>query len=129
MQDVESNFAFLISSLRSSSDISLFFEDFLSDEEKTMLTKRLMLHMMLENGYQMSEIKSVLLMSFDTIRIHNHVWKKGGKTYRTILQKIAKREKAKEFWEKVEKVLKPFELAMTAKTNMGSRAKLLNRDY
>ena len=46
--ELQDNFAYLISSLHKSSDIQQFFETFLTDEEKTMLTKRLMLHLMLE---------------------------------------------------------------------------------
>lgn len=128
-EDLKENFSFLISSLHSTLDIEQFFEDFLSDEEKTMLNKRLMLYLMLENNYKSSEIKAVLGMSRETIRVHQNIWKKGGTGYKNVIKKIAKREQTKLFWEKVEKILKPLELTVTAKTNMKSRAKLLSGDY
>ena len=46
-----------------------------------------------------------------------------------MLQKLAKREKTKLFWKKVESILKPLDLALHAKSDMKSRAKLINRDY
>ncbi|HVF69253.1 MAG TPA: Trp family transcriptional regulator, partial [Xanthomonadales bacterium] len=109
---------FLISSLQSFKDIEMFFDDFMTDEEKAMLIKRLMLHMMLENSYKASEIKIVLGMSRETIRVHQNIWKKGGKVYKSMLQKIAKRENTKQFWKKVESTLKPFDLTMQSKSNM-----------
>lgn len=124
--DVETkeHFASLISSLKTSSEIEKFFQDFLTREEITMLTKRLMLHLMLENGYKTQEIESVLAMSKETIRVHKHIWERGGSTYKIILQKIAARETAKRFWAKVDKILKPIDLLMKSRTNMKARAKL-----
>ncbi|HVF69900.1 MAG TPA: Trp family transcriptional regulator [Xanthomonadales bacterium] len=128
-EELEDHFSFLISSLHSSQDIERFFSDFLTSEEKSMLTKRLMLHLMLENGYTVSHIKAVLNMSRETIRVHQHVWGKGGNTYKVMLQKIAHREKTKEFWKKVEQILRPFDLALQSKTNMKARAKIAGKDY
>ena len=127
MQDeLRDNFAYLISALHRSKDIENFLEDFLTQEEKTMLAKRLMLHLMLENGYKPSEIEAVLGMSRETIRVHKKIWSRGGETYRSMIRKIAKRGKTKEFWQKVEKILKPLEYALQAKNNMKARAKLYN---
>ena len=123
--ELDDNFAFLISSLSESSEIKQFFQDFLTDEEKTMLTKRLMLHLMLEQGYNQSQIKTVLSMSRETIRVHKRVWERGGTIYKMIIRKIAKREKTKQFWKTVEKILQPLNLALQAKTNMKTRAKLM----
>jgi uncharacterized protein YerC len=125
-EELRDNFAFLISALHKSKDIEQFFEDFLTREEKTMLAKRLMLHLMLENEYTALEIQAVLGMSRDTIRIHKDLWNRGGETHKEMIRKIAKREKTKEFWKKVEKILKPLEHALQAKTNMKARSKLLN---
>ena len=72
-KELDDHFSSLISSLQSPNDIDGFFNDFLSAEEKTMLTKRLMLHLMLENGYQTPAIKAVLGMSFETIRVHKNI--------------------------------------------------------
>ena len=38
--ELDENFAFLISSLSQATEIKQFFQDFLTDEEKTMLTDR-----------------------------------------------------------------------------------------
>lgn len=127
--ELEEHFASLISSLQHAKDIEQFFQDFLTKEEKIMLTKRLMLHLMFENGYKPSQIESVLGMSRETIRVHGNVWSKGGTVYKTIIGKIAKREKAKRFWEKVEKILKPIDLALRAKTDMGARAKFATGEW
>lgn len=125
-EELQDNFAYLISTLHQSKEIENFFEDFLTREEKTMLAKRLMLHLMLENGYKSSEIAAVLSVSHETIRVHKEIWHRGGETYRKMIRKIAKREKTKEFWQRVEKILKPLEYALESKTNIKSRSKLLN---
>ena len=45
-----------------------------------------------------------------------------------IIRKIAKREKTKQFWKSVKKILQPLNLALQAKTNMKARAKLMTGD-
>ncbi len=127
--ELQDNFAFLISSLSSSTDIEQFFETFLTDEEKTMLTKRLMLYLMFENKYTSAEIARVLGFSRETVRTHRYVWGKSNKKYRQIIASVSKRRKTKIFWSKVERALKPLELALQAKSNMKARAKLLSGDY
>lgn len=119
----------MISSLASSSDIQHFFQTFLTEEEKVMLTKRLMLHLMLENKYSYSEITEVLSVSNETVYKHKLVWEKGDETYKTVIAKIAKKKKTSAFWLQIEKFLRPLELGLEAKTNMKARAKLMSRDY
>jgi uncharacterized protein YerC len=126
---LEDNFSFLISSLQNAKDIEDFFGDFFSSEEKTMLTKRLMLHCMLYAGYSTSQIHAVLGVSQETIRVHKHLFKNGGETYKKIIRKISDREKTKEFWSKVEEILKPVGLLLKSKSDMKARAKLLSGDY
>lgn len=127
--ELEEHFASLISSLQNAKDIKQFFQDFLTKEEKTMLTKRLMLHLMFENGYKPFQIETVLSMSRETIRVHGNIWSRGGVVYKQIISKIAKREKAKRFWEKVEKILKPIDLALRSKTDMKARAKFASGNW
>jgi|WetSurMetagenome_2_1015567.scaffolds.fasta_scaffold95209_2 uncharacterized protein YerC len=129
MIELQDNFAYLVSSLSNSVEIQQFFNDFLSDEEKLMLSKRLMLHLMLENGYEAEEICAVLGITKETVRIHKTIRILGGSAYKTIIKKIARREKTKQFWKKVENALKPLDLMLQAKTNMKARAKLLSGDY
>lgn len=127
--ELEENFSFLISSLHDSSEIVDFFNDFFSSEEKTMLTKRLMLHLMLDAGYRTTQIQTVLGMSQETIRVHKSFFRNGGETYKKTIRKIASREKAKQFWSRVEQILKPVDLFLKSKSDMKARAKLLSGDY
>lgn len=129
LAELQDNFAFLISSLSSSKDIEHFFETFLTEEEKIMLTKRLMLHLMLGNGYEITEISTVLGLSKETVYKHKSISQSGDDTYKVIISKIASRRKTKEFWQQVEKLLRPIVLALDSKTNMKSRAKFLSGDY
>lgn len=128
-QEIKNHFASLIAILTSPKEIEKFFEDFLREEEKIMLVKRLMIHLMLENGYRPSQIKTVLGVSRETIRIHQHIWTRGGEVYRKIIKKIAKKEKGTRFWEKVEKILTPIDLALRSKTDMRARAKFARGDW
>ncbi len=123
--ELDDNFAFLISSLSSSSDIRKFFEIFLTDEEKTMLAKRLMLHLMLENGYGLAEASAILCMSNETVYKHKRIYNTGSKAYKNIIEKIARRDKTKRFWREVNKLLRPLDLALRAKSDMKARAELL----
>jgi uncharacterized protein YerC len=127
--ELQDNFALLISSLSSSHDIRHFFEAFLSDEEKIMLTKRLMLHLMLERGYSASEISAVLGISGETVRTHRLVRGKGDAVYREIITKLAAKKKTNDFWKSVESALKPLGYALQAKSSMKARAKLLSGEY
>lgn len=127
--ELKDNFAFLISSLSSRNDIEQFFQDFLTREENTMLTKRLMLHLMLENGYRTSDIQAFLSISKETVRVHKNVWEKGGATYRKVIEKIAKQEKTKQFFKKLENLFKPIDLAMRSRSDMKARAKFGSGDW
>lgn len=128
-EDLEEYFSILISNLNNPKEIESFFNDFLTSEEKLMLTKRLMLHLMLENNYKDFEIEQVLKISGETVRVHRNIWSKGGTAYKKVIGKIAGKQKTKLFWKKIEKMLKPLELALEAKTNMKSRARLASADF
>jgi uncharacterized protein YerC len=127
--ELSDNFVYLVSSLHSSKDIEQFLNAFLTEEEKMMMAKRLMLHLMLENKYDASQIAAILNVSRETIRNHKIVWLTGGKTYKSIIAKLAKREKTKQLWRKVERILKPLDLMLHSRSNMKARAKLLSGDY
>ena len=94
-----------------------------------MLSKRLMLHLMLENGYDVVEISNVLSLSKETVYKHKMIAQGGDETYKIIISKIASRRNTKEFWKNVEKILRPAVLALDAKSNMKARAKFLSGDY
>ena len=105
-KDLREHFMDLISSLQRLSEVEGFFNDFLTKEEKIMLGKRLMLHLMLEKGYKTGEISSALSISPETVRIHKLVWNNSNPLYKKLLSKIAQKDKNKEFWKKVEEKLK-----------------------
>ncbi|PIP74428.1 MAG: hypothetical protein COX78_02230 [Candidatus Levybacteria bacterium CG_4_10_14_0_2_um_filter_35_8] len=128
-EDLKESFASLISSLQTSNEIEQFFKDFLTNEESTMLAKRLMIYLMLENKHTASDIELVLSMSRESIRFHQKAWENGGEVYKKVIAKIAKRQKTREFLKKVEKLLKPIDLALSAKTNMKARAKFASGDW
>ncbi|MBI2443250.1 MAG: hypothetical protein HYV40_05085 [Candidatus Levybacteria bacterium] len=128
-KDIEENFLFLVSTLHRPEVIQQFFSDFLTNEEKTMLSKRLMLHLMLEKGYKQSEIQSAVRMSRESIRVHESKWSRGSRTYKLILRKLVDHARDKEFWVKVEKALKPLELFVKARHDMKARAKFLSGEF
>lgn len=127
--ELKENFASLISSLSSSSEIEQFFHDFLTKEENTMLMKRLMIHLMFENGYRNSDIRALLGVSKETVRHHRDIWQRGGENYKKTISKIAKKEKTREFFRKLENIFKPLSLAMKAQGDMKARAKFATGDW
>lgn len=127
--ELKENFASLISSLSSKNDIEQFFQDFLTREENTMLTKRLMMHLMIENGHRTSDIQAFLSVSKETVRIHKNVWGKGVDTYKKVISKIAKREKTRQFFKKLEKMFRPIELEMKSRNDIKARAKFASGDW
>lgn len=128
-EEINEHFSYLIASMKSANDIDHFFRVFLTEEERTMLSKRLMLHLLLETGRTGGQIAAILHVSKETIRVHRHVWKSGDELYKNIIKQIAQRKRLKEFWRKVEKVFTPIELALRAKTDMRARAKLASGDW
>lgn len=128
-RELDDHFASLISSFYDSKEIEHFFQEFLTREERLMLLKRLMLHLMLENGYKISDIRSMLGMSRETIRVHRSLWIKGGSVYKNIIGKLARKEKTKRFWQKVEKTLRPIDLALRSKRDMRARAKFASGEW
>ena len=128
-REIRESFSSLISTLSDSLEIQKFFNDFLTREEQIMLSKRLMLHLMLERGYKNFQIESILGISKDTVRIHKAIWERGGNVYKEILGKIAKKSEVRDLWRKFEKLLQPLDLAFKARNDMRARAKLASADW
>lgn len=125
-KELKENFADLVSSLSKKSDIEDFFSSFLTKEEDLMLTKRLMMHLMLENGYKDSQIHSVLGVSRETIRVHRELWERGGPVYKELLSKLAKKEKTREFLKNLARKLRPLDDFLGAKNDMKARARFIS---
>lgn len=123
------NLTYLISTLKNSKEIEEFLNDFLTREEKIMLAKRLMLHLMLENKFLSSQIQTSLGVSRETVRTHQKIWEHGGKVYKEYIQKLIKRENTIKLWKEIEKLLKPVELLLKAKGDIKARAKLASGEW
>lgn len=122
-QDLKENFSSLIATLNTSSEIRQFFNEFLTHEEQLMLTKRLMLHLMLERGYRTSQIQSTLGITKETIRIHRTIEGKGNVLYKRVLSKIDRKAEKRLFWKKLEKTLRPAGFLLTKEENLKSKSK------
>jgi len=125
LKEIREHFFYLISNLNDSSEIENFFDSFLSEEEKIMLAKRLVLIMMIKRGYPPHLIQSTLNISYETTRLHSEKLALKNENFHTTIERLIKREKTKEFWEKIDQLLKPFELALRSKTDMKARAELM----
>ena len=127
--ELEEQLSFIIQSLTGKTEISSFLNEFLTTEEKIMLGKRLVLYMMLYKNFTSSQIHAALSMSYETIRWYKEVFGNKSEVFRNTIERLIKREKSKEFWLKIEKILEPFALALEAKSNMKARAKLASGDF
>ncbi|MBI2326899.1 hypothetical protein HYU92_01125 [Candidatus Curtissbacteria bacterium] len=127
--EIREYFSFLIASLNNSGEIENFLDGFLTDEEKVMLSKRLVLLMMLKRGYLSGEIASVLSMSYESIRTYKNLLVTRNNQFHKTIKILVKRDGAKEFWQKVDKILKPLDLALRSGTDMKARAKLYSGDW
>lgn len=127
--ELEDHLSYIIASLSDKKEINIFLREFLTEEEKKMLGKRLVLYMLLYRGFSSSKINSILSMSFETIRWYKQIYNNKPEIFRRIIDKIIKREKSKEFWKKMDAILEPVSLAMQAKTNMKARAKFASGNF
>ena len=129
LKEITEHFSYLISSLNKSMEIENFLNNFLTKEEKIMLTKRLVLLMMIKRNYPPHVIQNALHVSYETVRSYNDKLPMKDSLFQTIIEKLVKREKSKEFWKKVDKFLKPIDLFIRAKNDMKARAKFAFGDW
>jgi len=129
VKEISSHLLYLISSLNNENEINSFLESFLTKEENLMLSKRLVLFMMLKKEYPSSAIKNVLHLSHETIRIHQNQLNSKNKIFEKMLKKLLQRQKTRELFEKINKFLKPINLAIKSKNDMRARAKFASGDW
>ena len=129
LREIEDHFSYLISSLTNSNDIEDFFGEFFTKEEKVMLAKRLVLFMMLKNNYSPRIIQTAIHISYETVRSHANQIDNKNQKFHVVIEKLIAREKTKEFFQKINDLLKPIDLALRAKTDMKARAKLTSGDW
>jgi len=130
-QITEINIMFLnlISQLSTKNEVEEFFENFLTDEEKIMLAKRLMMFIMILKGYQADDIQSTLHISRETIRTYKNQFIHKSKTFKLRIRKLAQQQKVGQLLKKINKLLRPIELIVQSRTNMRARAKIYNADF
>lgn len=128
-RDLEEQLSFIIVSLTNKEEVNVFLEEFLTEEEKLMLGKRLILYMLLYKGLTNTQINNVLSVSHETTRWYREIFEKKPEAFKKTLKRLIDREKSQELWEKIEKILEPFTLALNVKTNMKARAKLASGDF
>ncbi len=129
IEEIRNHFSHLVASLTNAKEIESFLDEFLTQEERLMLAKRLVLLMMIKRGYSPSLIQSVLHVSYESVRTYTNQLVNKSKLFQETIAALIKREKAKEFWAKVEKLLKPIDLALRSKNDMKARAKFASGDW
>ncbi len=129
LEEMNTHLSYLISSLNNSKDIDDFLGEFLTNEERTMLAKRLLLFMLLKRNYSPSTVRSALNFSYETIRIYQNQLNLKSESFHQLIEKLIRRAEAKELFTKIDNILKPLSLALDSKRNMKSRAKFLSGDY
>lgn len=127
-QELTDHFSYLISTLTDKKEVENFLESFFTKEEKLMLTKRLILLMMIKKNYTPRVIQNTLHVSYESVRTYANQFPFKNTLFHKTIEKLIAREKTKEFWKKIDKLLKPFELALNAKRDMKARAKLMSGD-
>lgn len=129
LEEIQLHFSSLLSFITNATEIEKFLEDFLTKEEKIMLSKRLLLYMMLKKHYTPSQIQSTLHISYETIRTYQNQFASKNQTFLKLLDGLITSERVKGFLKKIEAFFKPFDLAMRAKSDMKARAKFLSGDW
>ena len=129
IKELSEQLADLIASLKSHEYISNFLDTFLTDEEKIMISKRLMLYILLEKGLSTTQITNTLNISPQTVSTHRKNWAKSRNPYRIIMRKMGERNKTSGVWKKINDALYPLDLIIDARSNMKARAKLYQGDF
>lgn len=92
------------SKLNSSSEIKSFLGDLLSPIEKIMIAKRLAIAALLSRKYDYENIKDLLKVSSATISKVS-ITLNFNKGYRLAIEKVARSEATREFWQDIESLL------------------------
>lgn len=128
-KELEEQLSFIIVSLTNKEEVNVFLDEFLTEEEKLMLGKRLILYMLLYKGLTNMQINNALSVSHETTRWYREIFEKKPEVFKKTLERLINREKSQELWKKIENILEPFTLALNAKTSMKARAKLASGDF
>lgn len=129
IEEISQHFLYLISSLTDSGEIGNFINEFYTKEEKLMLSKRLILFMMLQRKYPPHVIQSTLHISYETVRTYTSHFENKNELFKKTISRLIRREESKEFWKKIDALLKPLELAMRAQNNMKARSQFISGQW
>lgn len=95
----------VLADIKTSREAKVFFHDLLTPTERVMLVKRLGIALLLIKKYDYSQITDILKVSTGTIARIALWLKTEGSGYRKSVEKVIKREKHEEFWDKLEEVV------------------------
>lgn len=129
LDEIKEQFSHLMSSLVDRAEVGNFFEEFLTSEEKIMLTKRLVLLMLIKKGLPYFPIKNALNVSYETIRTHKNLLKYKNVKFHRSVEKLMINEKTDSFFKNLESLMKPITLTIQARNNMKARAKLASGNW
>ena len=122
---INKTFLEVISS-KSEKELKVFLGDFLTQEEKVMLAKRLALYIMISAEYSDEEIKELLKISYETVRSARNLLGLKNQRFSTSLKGlVAKPKKPSEN----NSLINFLDAVLSAKSNMKSRAKLMSGDF
>lgn len=98
-------FAEIISLLSGKENVFVFLDDFLTQTEKIVLSKRIAIAFMLKKSYDYETIKNILKVSQSTVSAISLKLKYAGKGYHQVLDKILLQEKIKTSFDQIEKFI------------------------
>jgi len=129
LEDLFMDLSGVINSLPSKAKVAEFLDEFLTKEEKIMLSKRLTLLALLYSARPLPTIQQTLGMSNESMRKYNISARFKSEEFKNHIIKIGNKRKHKDFFAKLEKKLRPLDLAFKSRTDMRARAKLLSGDF
>lgn len=103
LSEINQAFRWLISKVNNEKMVDFFVNDFFTDEEKLMLSKRLFVGYLVAKGLDYQEIVGILKVSPATVR-QTKEWLKRRMGYREIVKMLFKHQKELEFDKKLEKI-------------------------
>lgn len=118
--ELANDFYHLLHSFSSKDELSTFVEELLTNEEKTMLFKRLALYKMIETGHDNSTIIESLSISMETVRVHKMRYSSLNPLFKDVIKKILTLKNSEKMLKQAGKaVLSTFSIADLMKKKIG----------
>lgn len=126
IRNLKINFSNFLSHL-SPAQLQEFFEEFLTEEEQIMLSKRLMLYKMLYSSQDLVHIQQALGISRETTRLYNQIKNTKSKRFKN---EISKLNNSKRDTKNEGNALSDFlDTAIDSRSSAKARAKLYQGDF